>query len=260
MLGQTAADSNGHIAARTSGGVLLSVISLRSETSLPSSCSLAMRAVPLCRLCIIAWPCKTTDAASHGRASHDQRSQPASGGAHAPGLALFERYYRELLNFCLGKTRNREAAADLAQESVARVLAMQQAGQAIQHPGALLRRVATHAKIDLDRRAAVRDADDIDSLAEALQPLAPLHLQPEQAYASAQVAQAYVQAIASLPPRCREAFSLHVFDEMPKQEIADRMGVSLSMVKQYVTRGKAVCAACRADLARADRSEGPPRA
>lgn len=161
---------------------------------------------------------------------------------------MFERYYRELLNFCLRKVRDRDTAADLAQESFARVLAMQQSGQAIVEPAALLRRIATHAKIDMDRRAAVREADDIDALAEASQPVGPRHLQPEEAYASSQAVEAYLQAIESLSPRCREAFVLHVFDGIPKPEIAERMGVSLSMVKQYITRGKAACAARRAAL------------
>lgn len=179
---------------------------------------------------------------------------------HGFGWTVLTRYYRDLLNFCRGKTGNRETAADLAQESFARVLGMQQAGQAIQHPAALLRRVATHAKVDMDRRAAVREADDLDGLDEASQPTAPCHLQPEEAYASAQAVRAYVQAIASLPPRCREAFSLHVFDEIPKPEIAERMGISLSMVKQYITRGKAVCAACREAMDTAGTDTGSPDA
>lgn len=173
---------------------------------------------------------------------------------------MLVRYYRDLLIFCLRKTRNRDTAADLAQESFARALAMQQTGQTIQHPAALLRRIATHAKVDMDRRAAVRDADDIDGLDEASQPTAPSDMQPEEAYASKEAVQAYLEEIASLPPRCREAFSLHVFDGISKQEIADRMGVSLSMVKQYITRGKAVCAARRQALARAATADRSPRA
>lgn len=161
---------------------------------------------------------------------------------------MLTRYYRDLLNFCLRKVRDRETAADLAQESFVRVLGMQRQGQAIVEPGALLRQVATRAKIDLDRRAAVRVADDIDALEEARQPSAPRHLQPEIACASAQAVTAYLHTIEALPPRCREAFSLHVFEGLSKPEIAERMGVSLSMVKQYVTRGKAACAACREAL------------
>ncbi|QEI07890.1 RNA polymerase sigma factor [Pigmentiphaga aceris] len=170
---------------------------------------------------------------------------------------MLTRYYRDLLNFCLRKARDRDTAADLAQESFARVLKMQQAGQAILSPAALLRQVATTAKIDLDRRTAVRQADSLDDLDDLSHPAGPRHLQPEEAYASSQAVQAYLQAIDTLPPRCREAFSLYVFDGLSKQEIADRMGVSLSMVKQYVTRAKAVCETCRQALAATENADKP---
>ena len=158
---------------------------------------------------------------------------------------MLTRYYQELLNFCLRRARDRDMAADLAQEACLRVLSMQQAGQAVLDPPALLKRVAAHAKIDMDRRAAVREADDIDALEESRQPAAPLHLQPDEAVAASQVLAAYLRVLETLPPRCREAFSLYVFDEFSKEEIAERMGISLSMVKQYIIRGKAACAACR---------------
>ncbi|GAA5233390.1 RNA polymerase sigma factor [Verticiella sediminum] len=161
---------------------------------------------------------------------------------------VLTRYYRDLLNFCMRKVRDRDTAADLAQESYARVLSMQQSGQVILEPGALLRQVALRAKIDLDRRAEVRQHDDIDALEEARQPASPRHLQPEEAYASAQAVRAYLDTIDALPPRCREAFCMYLFDGLPNKEIAERMGVSLSMVNQYISRGKLACAARREAL------------
>jgi len=167
-------------------------------------------------------------------------------------IALLTRYYRDLLNFCLRKTRDRDAAADLAQESFTRVLAMQRAGQVVFEPGALLRQVALRAKIDLDRRAMVRQHEALDALDETLQPAASPHQQPEQVYASSRAVQAYLDTIDQLPPRCREAFTLYVFDDLPNKEIAERMGISLSMVNQYISRGKLACAACRDALEKDD--------
>lgn len=163
-------------------------------------------------------------------------------------MAVITHYYRELLNFCLRKVRDPHTAADLAQESYARVLTMEQAGQTVLEPRALLKKVALHLKIDMDRRAASRRHDDLDTLAEADDPPSPSHLQPEQAYAASQAADAYIAAIEQLPERCREAFSMYVFDELPNKEIARRMGISLSMVNQYISRGKLACAACRAAI------------
>lgn len=158
---------------------------------------------------------------------------------------MITRYYQEILNFCRGKVKDQDTAADLAQESFARILLMQQSGQVIREPRALLRKIALHLKIDMDRRANIRKHDDIDDLHDADMPTQPTYLQPEEAYAASQMAKTYVQAIEALPSRCREAFTLYVVDDLPNKEIAERMGISLSMVNQYISRGKLACAACR---------------
>jgi RNA polymerase sigma-70 factor (ECF subfamily) len=78
--------------------------------------------------------------------------------------------------------------------------------------------------------------------------LVPAHLQPEAVYATREVFRAYATAIAALPPRCREAFCLHVFGELSNGEIARRMNISVSMVEKHLIRGKAACRACRVNL------------
>jgi RNA polymerase sigma-70 factor (ECF subfamily) len=161
-------------------------------------------------------------------------------------MAVITHYYRELLNFCRRKVRDPDTAADLVQESYLRVLVIERGGQAIIEPVALLKKVAVHLKIDMDRRADIRRHEDIDGLAEADMPASPEYLQPEQVYSSSQAAQAYMKTIEQLPERCREAFSMYVFDDLSNKEIAARMGISLSMVNQYIGRGKLACAACRA--------------
>lgn len=48
---------------------------------------------------------------------------------------MVARYYRELLNFCARTVRNRDAAADVVQESYARFLRLQQSSVPIAEPG-----------------------------------------------------------------------------------------------------------------------------
>ncbi len=167
---------------------------------------------------------------------------------------VITRHYQELLGFCLCKAKDEDSAADLVQESYARVLSMQQSKESILDPRALLRQVALNLKIDMDRRQDVRQHDNIDHLDESSMPALPVHLQPEEVYASAQMAETYLKAIENLPKRCREAFCLYAFDELPSKEIAQHMGISLSMVNRYISRGKLVCAACRQSI------EGPGKA
>ena len=150
------------------------------------------------------------------------------------------------MDFCFRKTRDRDAAEDLAQESFARALSMLRAGQVILEPRALLRQVAVRAKIDLDRWEALRQAVDIDALDESCQPAIPEHEQPDERYASVQLAESCIAAIERLSPRYRETFCLYLFDELPNAEIARLMGISLARVQHYICTGKDACQTCRA--------------
>jgi RNA polymerase sigma factor (sigma-70 family) len=161
---------------------------------------------------------------------------------------MLERYHRELLNFLHRQVNDRDTAADLAQESYVRVLAAQSAGQAVLNMRALLYRTARNLVIDQYRRAEVRKHDDLYSLPEDQHPPAPQHLQPEQALEALQVIRAYVAAIEGLPPRCREAFVLHVFDDLSHAQIAAHMGISASMVEKHIVRGMVACKLCERSL------------
>lgn len=157
-------------------------------------------------------------------------------------------YYHELLHHFSRSMQDRDAAADIVQEAYARLLALQRNGQAVTDARALLYRTARNLVIDQYRRAEVRRHEDIDVLTESDQPHAPRHLQPDEILASAQVIRSYVGAIETLPPRCREAFVLYVFDELTHAQIAERMGISSSMVEKHVVRGMLVCRRCEREL------------
>jgi RNA polymerase sigma factor (sigma-70 family) len=172
---------------------------------------------------------------------------------------VLDRYHRELLNFLTRQVKDRDTAIDLAQESCARVLSAQHAGQAVLDMRALLYRTARNLLIDQHRRAEVRRHDDLDTLPEAQLPAAPRHLQPEEALASQQGVRAYLATIETLPPRCREAFVLHVFDELSHAQIARHMGISVSMVEKHVVRGMAACRLCERELNGDSETASPPR-
>lgn len=164
---------------------------------------------------------------------------------------MVTRYYRELLNFLSRTVSDRDTAADLAQESYARVLAVQQAGQSVHDPRALLYRTARNLVIDQYRRADVRDETSEARLAnaEGLDGFAgPRSLEPDAILSSREGVSAIVATIDRLPPRCREAFILYKFDGLSYAEIAEQMGISTRTVEMQLQIAMQACWRCLDEL------------
>lgn len=162
---------------------------------------------------------------------------------------MFTHYYQELLNFLSRKVADRATAADLAQESYARVYAAQRTGEVIRAPRALLYRTARNLLIDQGRRGEVRarfaePADDVAS-DEADNTLGPSAFEPVVALESQQMVQALLATIDRLPTRCRQAFILHKFDGLSHAQVAAQMGISIKMVEQHVRNALNACKRCR---------------
>ena len=63
-----------------------------------------------------------------------------------------------------------------------------------------------------------------------------------------QMAERFERVIAALRPRTREAFLLYRFDACSHVQIAQRMGVSVSMVEKHVSSAMAALQAARTDV------------
>lgn len=166
---------------------------------------------------------------------------------------MLERYYRELLGLLSRVVGDRDTAADLTQESYARVLAAQQAGRPAQDPRALLYRTARNLVIDQHRRATVRagtgEATSLDGEEPGLDGLAgPRSREPDVIVASREDLAAVVATIDELPPRCRETFILYKFDGLSYAEIADRMGISPRTVEMQLKIAMQACWRCLDEL------------
>lgn len=165
---------------------------------------------------------------------------------------MVAHYYRELLNFLSRKVADRATAADLVQESYARVYAAEQTGLAVRDPRALLYKTARNLVIDQGRRGDVRArfAEPEDGVAsnEPDNALGPAAFEPDAAMESQQMVNAMLATIDSLPPRCRQAFILHKFDGLTHAEVAERMGVSVKMVEQHVRNAVQACQRCRNEI------------
>ncbi|WP_382322888.1 sigma-70 family RNA polymerase sigma factor [Hydrogenophaga sp. UC242_53] len=143
-------------------------------------------------------------------------------------------YYAELLNYFSRALQNREAAADVVQESYARVLGMD--GQAlVRDMRALLYRTGKNIVIDDARRRRVE--------AGMLETLGLIHR--DEAPSADRIASARQQLsrlavrLATLPRRRREAFILVRVYGHTHAEAAEHQGVSVEAIEKHVVR--AVC-------------------
>ena len=165
---------------------------------------------------------------------------------------MVTRYYRELLNFLSRKVSDRATAADLAQESYARMYAAQQSGAIVHDPRALLYKTARNLVIDHHRHGDVRagvehpgkDASPIDADDHA----GPASFEPDTALSSKQGVAAMVAAIGKLPPRCREAFMLNRFEDLTYAQVAERMGISVKMVELHIKNALDACERSRVEI------------
>jgi RNA polymerase sigma factor (sigma-70 family) len=180
----------------------------------------------------------TLNGSDAGQAFHAIRRLPSWTSPFS--TAMLEHYYRELLSFIARKVKDRDAAADLAQESYARVIAIQRAGQAVADPRALLYRIARNLVVDRHRRDVVRGEtglpeEDGEQVAEGM--TAPPAM-------SSQGVEALLQTIEALPPRCRETFILYKFDGLSYAQIGERMGISVRTVEMQLQIAMDACWRC----------------
>ena len=158
---------------------------------------------------------------------------------------MFDRYYRELLNFLARKVRDRETAADLTQESFARVYAAEQSGTAIRDPRALLYKTARNLVIDTFRHGDVRgesvNVAPGETVVDPDEHAGPDVYEPEVALESRQRFEAIAAIVETLPPRCREAFMLVKFEGLAHAEAAERMGVAVKTIEMQVQIALEAC-------------------
>lgn len=151
---------------------------------------------------------------------------------HAQALAAISRdHHAALVRFLAVRTGSVEDAKEIVQEAYAKMLALERPGT-ISVLAGYLWRVAVNLAIDRRRhhalherftRAALPGADrqelSAESVVEARERLAIVE-----------------RAIGELPPRCLEAFVLHVLKGLTFGEVGREMEISDRMAKKHVAR------------------------
>jgi RNA polymerase sigma factor (sigma-70 family) len=154
---------------------------------------------------------------------------------------LFLRNRRGLLRY-LTRRVGREEASDLLQETFVRALRRGEF-DAIADPPAFLRQVAVNLTRDFARRRTTEAA-----CLEFGDP--PLEAPSGEVPADEQLAleekkRRLRAAMETLPPRCREVFALFMYEGLPVEEIATRLGIARNTAHKHM---RLALQRCRAAL------------
>ncbi len=169
----------------------------------------------------------------HSTPLTQSRENPATP---RPG-AVLENYYRELVSFLCARLGNRQAAEDVAHDAYTRVLE-RTADSDVEHPRAFLYRTALNLVIDGHRRGLLRRAEPLEVLDSDERFFSPA---PSQEMELRQRLELMQRALGELSKPCRDSFLLRKLEGLSHQEIAERLGISRSLVEKHIVNAMKHC-------------------
>ena len=132
---------------------------------------------------------------------------------------------------------------DVSQEAFLRAYKAEQKTP-IDQPKAFLFRVAKNMMLSEFSNKSRKMIDYVEDFEQAQQAHASASLEDE--VVASQKIGLYCEAIAALPPRCRQVILMKKVYGMSHKEIARRMGVTVSAVEKHLIKGGKKCAATMA--------------
>ena len=163
-------------------------------------------------------------------------ARSAGGRAVKQADLLIADLRRDLIGYLQRRDRSGDVE-DLVQETFVR---FHRAGHDLSAPDArpLLFVIARNLQLDgwkfTGREKARRDADDIHDLDAGPRAIAGEEPTADQRLIAQQNLAAAAAVIRALPPKTRDAFLLHRFENLTYRQIAARLGVSVSMVEKHI--------------------------
>ena len=147
------------------------------------------------------------------------------------------RYYDRLVRFLKRRSHSTEDAADLAQDTFARLSSTD--FRHINKPESFLFTTALNLLRDHARSAQTRHAAFAVPVEET-QLVCPAP-QAERVLDGEHRMRVLEAALRELSPKCRAVFVLFHFDGLSQKDIADQLRISVSMVEKYVRQAVSHC-------------------
>lgn len=162
---------------------------------------------------------------------------PVGNSTHHQLVGLLYRDHRGWLLGWLRRSVNcPQRAEDLSQDTFVRLLGRPDL-HALREPRALLSTIARGLLIDHFRRSALESSylKELAQLPENLQP------SPEEQALALDALRHIDRLLGQLSSKARAAFLYNRLDGLGHAEIAERLGVSVSRVRQYLAQGLRQC-------------------
>ncbi|QHF45737.1 RNA polymerase subunit sigma [Pseudomonas sp. S35] len=150
---------------------------------------------------------------------------------------MLENYYRELVSFLNAKLGNRQVAEDVVHDAYVRVLE-RSSDIPIEQPRAFLYRTALNLVIDGHRRNALRQYEPLETLDTEERFCAG---SPQASHDQSQRLEMLERALAELPAACRDSFMLRKLEGLTHLQIAERLGISRSLVEKHIVNAMKHC-------------------
>ncbi|MEW5696055.1 RNA polymerase sigma factor [Pseudomonas synxantha] len=142
-------------------------------------------------------------------------------------------FYADILYFLRKRTDNASDAADMTQDVFTQWLGYRDRAKDEQ-PRAFLFQMARNLLRDHWRKQKVRQTVHSDPAEMDAEPATDEQHDPMAAALRLQRLEQLKEVLAELSPRRREALMLHRFEGLSQAQIAERMGISTSMVEKHI--------------------------
>lgn len=160
---------------------------------------------------------------------------------------MVETYQDIIFRICYGFVRNEEDANDLSQEVFIKAYRSINKFQGDSKLSSWLYRIAVNLSLNHIRDTNKRNVfqrigemvkQDDDNPSGNYDPVAGESYSPDNQVSREEQTAAVNQALAKLPEKQRTAFTLHKYDELRYEEIAEVMNTSISSVESLMHRAK----------------------
>lgn len=153
------------------------------------------------------------------------------------GETLFKENYDRLFRYVRSRLANDADAQELTQEAYLRLIRISRK-ELIKHPQAYLYRIASNLVSELfgkELSPAQREDE------KALDEMSTSDVSVEESAERTRRLQKLDKALNELPPKCKAVLILRTHKGMTSKETAECLGISVSMVKKYMSKGIAHC-------------------